>query len=68
LRNGSSWGADRDGPDRNPSDASVTLASTPDFYVLNGNATSSSVTLVNAQSAKASVSVPVPLDTIAVAD
>jgi DNA-binding beta-propeller fold protein YncE len=37
------------------------------FYVLNGNATSSSVTLVNAQSAKASVSVPVPLDTIAVA-
>jgi len=37
------------------------------FYVLNGNATSSSVTLVNAQTAKASISVPVPLDTTSVA-
>ena len=33
------------------------------FYVLNGTSTSSSVTLVNSQTDKATVSVPVPLDT-----
>jgi hypothetical protein len=37
------------------------------FYVLNGNATSASVTLVSSQTAKSSISVPVPLDTIAIA-
>lgn len=36
------------------------------FYVLNGTATSASVTLVNSQTDKASVSVPVPLDTVAI--
>jgi hypothetical protein len=37
------------------------------FYVLNGNSSSASVTLVNSQTDKTSVSVPVPLDTIAIA-
>ena len=37
------------------------------FYVLNGTSTSASVTLVNSQTDKASVSVPVPLDTVSVA-
>jgi len=37
------------------------------FYVLDGTPTSASVTLVNSQTGKASVSVPVPLDTVAVA-
>ncbi len=37
------------------------------FYVLNGNASSSSVTLVNTTTHQPSVSVPVPLDTIAIA-
>jgi len=36
------------------------------FYVLNGTAASASVTLVNSQTDKASVSVPVPLDTVSV--
>jgi hypothetical protein len=36
------------------------------FYVLNGNAASASVTLVNSQTDKTSVSVPVPLDTTAI--
>ncbi|MGA8724568.1 MAG: hypothetical protein WB565_05965 [Acidimicrobiales bacterium] len=37
------------------------------FYVLNGNSTSASVTLVDSQTDKPSVSVPVPLDTTAIA-
>ncbi len=37
------------------------------FYVLNATAASASVTLVNSQTAKSSVSVPVPLDTVAIA-
>jgi hypothetical protein len=37
------------------------------FYVLNGNSASASVTLVNSQTDKTTVSVPVPLDTIAIA-
>jgi hypothetical protein len=37
------------------------------FYVLNGNSTSNSVTLVNSQTDHPSTSVPVPLDTIAIA-
>lgn len=48
----------------------MNVASGPDaqtFYVVNGNATTSSVTVVNAQSAQASMTVPVPIDTISVA-
>jgi hypothetical protein len=37
------------------------------FYVLNSNSTSASVTLVDSQTDRASVSVPVPLDTTAIA-
>ncbi len=37
------------------------------FYVLDATASSASVTLVNSQTARASVSVPVPLDTVAIA-
>ena len=37
------------------------------FYVLNGTTSSASVTLVNSGTDRASVSVPVPLDTVAVA-
>ncbi len=37
------------------------------FYVLNGNNSSSSVTLVNSETDKTSASVPVPLDTVAIA-
>jgi len=36
------------------------------FYVLNGTPTAASVTLVNSQTDKASISVPVPLDTVAI--
>jgi DNA-binding beta-propeller fold protein YncE len=36
------------------------------FYVLNGTTAAVSVTLVNSQTDKASISVPVPLDTVAV--
>jgi DNA-binding beta-propeller fold protein YncE len=37
------------------------------FYVLNGTSSAASVTLVNSQTDKASISVPVPLDTVAIA-
>ncbi len=37
------------------------------FYVLNGNNSSASVTLVNSGTDRTSVSVPVPLDTVAIA-
>ncbi|MHB1517716.1 MAG: YncE family protein [Acidimicrobiales bacterium] len=67
LRNGTSGSLVATVPIGAPVKDVVAGADGTTFYVLNGTPTSLSVTLVNAQTDKASVSVPVPLDTVAIA-
>ena len=67
LRNGSSGAVVATVPIGAPVKAVVAGADGTTFYVLNGNAASSSVTLVNAETDKVSVSVPAPIDTVAIA-
>lgn len=67
LRNGASGALVATVPIGAPVKGVVAGADGTTFYVLNGTTTSVSVTLVNAQTDKVSVSVPVPLDTAAVA-
>jgi DNA-binding beta-propeller fold protein YncE len=67
LRNGSSGVVVGTVPIGAPVKSVFAGADGTTFYVLDANAASASVTLVNSQTAKASVSVPVPLDTVAIA-
>ncbi len=66
LRNGASGALVATVPLGAPVRGVVAGADGTTFYVLNGTAASVSVTLVNAQTATVSVSVPAPLDTVAV--
>ena len=66
FRNGSSGALVATVPIGAPVKGIVAGADGTTFYVLNGSTTSMSVTLVNDQTDKVSVSVPVPLDTVAV--
>ncbi len=63
LRNGTSGVPVATVPIGAPVSAVFAGADGTTFYVLNGTSSSSSVTLVNSQTDKATVSVPVPLDT-----
>lgn len=66
LRNGASGGLVSSVPIGAPVKDVVAGADGTTFYVLNGTTASASVTLVNDQTDKISVTLPVPLDTVAV--
>jgi len=66
LRNGAAGGLVASVPIGAPVREVVAGADGTTFYVLDGTTASASVTLVNDQTDKTSVSVPVPLDTVAV--
>jgi DNA-binding beta-propeller fold protein YncE len=67
LRNGTSGALVASVPIGAPVRGVVAGADGSTFYVLNGTTSSVSVTLVNAQTDKVSISIPVPLNTVAIA-
>jgi DNA-binding beta-propeller fold protein YncE len=67
LRNGTSGALVASVPIGAPVRGVVAGADGSTFYALNGTTASASVTLVNAQTDKVSISIPVPINTVAIA-